>query len=174
VFLFFPVGCRGIPGVHEAVWITSFISFYFLYPSTFNILEVAAVDEPKLHLWETGIIRITRHPQAVGQLLWCAAHSAWIGSSFMIVTSLGLMVHHAFGCYHGDFRLKRKYGEAFEELKARTSTVPFLAILDGRQELPEDYYKEFLRAPYLFLLPFCIGAYFSHPLMQLGALKLGW
>jgi zeta-carotene isomerase len=29
---------RGIPGVHEAVWIASFISFYFLYPSTFNIL----------------------------------------------------------------------------------------------------------------------------------------
>ncbi|KAG7668936.1 hypothetical protein Ndes2437B_g06671 [Nannochloris sp. 'desiccata'] len=165
---------RGIPGVHEAVWITSFISFYFLYPSTFNILEVAAVDEPKLHLWETGIIRITRHPQAVGQLLWCAAHSAWIGSSFMIVTSLGLMVHHAFGCYHGDFRLERKYGDAFDELKARTSTVPFLAILEGRQELPKDYYKEFLRAPYLFLVPFCIGAYLSHPLMQYGALKLGW
>lgn len=165
---------RGIPGVHEAVWITSFISFYFLYPSTFNILEVAAVDEPKLHLWETGIIRITRHPQAVGQLLWCAAHSAWIGSSFMIVTSLGLMAHHAFGCYHGDFRLKRKYGDAFEEMKARTSTVPFLAILEGRQELPKDYYKEYLRLPYLFLVPFCIGAYLSHPLMQYGALKLGW
>ena len=31
-----------------------FISFFFLYPSTFNILEVAAVDKPKLHLWETG------------------------------------------------------------------------------------------------------------------------
>lgn len=46
--------------MHELVWIMNFISFYFLYPSTFNILEVAAVDEPKLHLWETGIMRITR------------------------------------------------------------------------------------------------------------------
>ena len=165
---------RGVPGVHEAVWVSSFISFYFLYPSTFNILEVAAVDEPKLHLWETGIIRITRHPQAVGQLIWCLAHTAWIGSSFMIATSLGLMAHHAFGCWHGDFRLKRKYGDAFEELKARTSTVPFAAILNGRQILPAQYWKEFLRAPYLFLFPFCIGCYLSHPLMQLGALKLGW
>lgn len=33
---------RGVPGVHELVWILSFISFYFLYPSTFNILEVGA------------------------------------------------------------------------------------------------------------------------------------
>lgn len=31
---------RGVPGVHEFVWILNFISFYFLYPSTFNILEV--------------------------------------------------------------------------------------------------------------------------------------
>lgn len=30
--------------------------------------QVAAVDEPRLHLWETGITRITRHPQAVGQV----------------------------------------------------------------------------------------------------------
>ena len=31
---------RGVPFVHDAVWLLNFISFYFLYPSTFNILEV--------------------------------------------------------------------------------------------------------------------------------------
>ena len=31
---------RGVPGIHELVWSLNFISFYFLYPSTFNILEV--------------------------------------------------------------------------------------------------------------------------------------
>lgn len=165
---------RGIPGVHEAVWFLSFVSFYFLYPSTFNILEVAAVDEPKLHLWESGIIRITRHPQAFGQLIWCVAHTAWIGSSFMVATSLGLMVHHAFACWHGDFRLKRKYGEAFESLKERTSIVPFAAILDGRQNLPDEYWKEFVRLPYVFLAPFCVGAYLCHPLMQQASYWLGW
>ncbi|MBA0797866.1 hypothetical protein Gohar_008522, partial [Gossypium harknessii] len=51
------------PGVHQLVWLSNFISFFFLYPSTFNLLEVAAVDQPKVHLWETGIMRITRHPQ---------------------------------------------------------------------------------------------------------------
>ena len=39
--------------------------------------QVAAVDEPKLHLWDTGVTRITRHPQAFGQLIWCIAHTAW-------------------------------------------------------------------------------------------------
>jgi hypothetical protein len=54
---------QDVPGMHSAVWALSFVSFFFLYPSTFNILEVAAVDKPKLHLWETGIMRVTRHPQ---------------------------------------------------------------------------------------------------------------
>ena len=73
--------------------------------------QVAAIDKPELHLWETGVMRITRHPQAFGQALWCAAHLLWIGSSFMLTTSAALMAHHLFSCWHGDFRLRRKYGE---------------------------------------------------------------
>ena len=38
------------------------------------------MDEPKLHLWETGVMRITRHPQSFGQALWCFAHTLWIGA----------------------------------------------------------------------------------------------
>jgi uncharacterized membrane protein len=75
---------QSLPGLHTALWIANFVSFLFLYPSTFNLLEVAAVDKPKLHLWETGVTRITRHPQAWGQLLWCVAHTIWIGNSFMV------------------------------------------------------------------------------------------
>jgi len=165
---------QGVAGVHEAVWMLNFISFFFLYPSTFNILEVAAVDEPKLHMWETGIMRITRHPQMVGQGLWCLAHTLWVGNSFMVTTSLGLMVHHLFGCWHGDRRLKAKYGEAFESVKSRTSIMPFQAILEGRQVLPPDYYKEFLRMPYLAVTLFTLGAYFAHPVMQSASFYLKW
>ncbi|KAJ9518698.1 hypothetical protein QJQ45_018720 [Haematococcus lacustris] len=164
---------RGVAGVHEVVWALNFLSFYFLYPSTFNILEVAAVDEPKLHMWETGIMRITRHPQMVGQLIWCAAHTLWIGNSFMVTTSLGLMAHHLFGCWHGDRRLAAKYGEAFEAVKSRTSTFPMQAVWEGRQVLPADYYKEFLRVPYLAVTAFTLGAYLVHPLMQRGSYYLG-
>eukprot|EP00798_Chlamydomonas_sp_ICE-L_P014727 gene14727-20771_t len=54
---------KEVPGVHSLLWVINLISFYFLYPSTFNILEVPAIDEPKLHKWETGFMRITRHPR---------------------------------------------------------------------------------------------------------------
>jgi uncharacterized membrane protein len=33
---------RGQPLVHEAVWALNFVSFFFLYPSTFNLLEARA------------------------------------------------------------------------------------------------------------------------------------
>ena len=32
---------QGVPGVREFVWLLSAISFLFLYPATFNLLEVA-------------------------------------------------------------------------------------------------------------------------------------
>lgn len=163
---------RGAPGLRPLLWGANFLSFFLLSPSTFNLLEVAAVDEPRLHLWETGVARITRHPQAWGQLLWCAAHTAWIGSSFMVATSAVLCLHHALSIPHGDYRLRRKHGEAFDAVEARTSVLPFAAILDGRQELPEDYWREWARAPYLAIAAATLGAYLVHPLMEAGSYSL--
>ncbi|MCY7390362.1 MAG: hypothetical protein LH647_02320, partial [Leptolyngbyaceae cyanobacterium CAN_BIN12] len=54
---------QGVAGVQPIVWSLSAISFLFLYPATFNLLEIAAIQKPEVHLYETGIIRITRHPQ---------------------------------------------------------------------------------------------------------------
>lgn len=71
-------------------------------------------------------------------------------------------------------RLKAKYGDAFEDVKARTSIVPFAAILDGRQKLPDNFYTEFLRWPYLAVTIFTVGAYLAHPLMQSASYYLGW
>uniref|UniRef100_A0A0D9XYS8 NnrU domain-containing protein n=1 Tax=Leersia perrieri TaxID=77586 RepID=A0A0D9XYS8_9ORYZ len=165
---------QGISGLHELIWFSSFISFFFLYPSTFNLLEVAAVDKPKFHMWETGIMRITRHPQMVGQVIWCLAHTLWIGNSVAVAASIGLIGHHLFGVWNGDRRLASRYGEAFEVLKQRTSVIPFAAIIEGRQKLPNDYYKEFIRLPYLAITALTLGAYFAHPLMQASSYKLPW
>ncbi|KAL0366722.1 UNVERIFIED_CONTAM: 15-cis-zeta-carotene isomerase, chloroplastic [Sesamum radiatum] len=159
---------QGVPGLHELLW------FFFLYPSTFNLLEVAAVDKPKMHLWETGIMRITRHPQMVGQVMWCVAHSIWIGNSVAVAASVGLIAHHLFGVWNGDRRLSIRYGEAFEAVKNRTSVIPFAAILDGRQKLPDDYFTEFIRLPYLSITALTLGAYFAHPLMQAASSRLHW
>jgi len=153
---------QGIPGVQTLVWLLSAISFLFLYPATFNLLEIAAIQKPQVHLYETGIIRITRHPQMVGQVIWCIAHTLWIGTSFTLVTSVGLVLHHLFGVWHGDHRLQKCYGEAFANVKARTSIIPFLAILQGRQILK---LQEFLRPAYLGIVVFILLLWWSHPLL---------
>ncbi|KAL6188920.1 hypothetical protein ACLB2K_040311 [Fragaria x ananassa] len=165
---------KDVFGVHELVWLSNFMSFFFLYPSTFNLLEVAAVDKPKMHLWETGIMRITRHPQLVGQVVWCLAHTIWIGNSVTVAASIGLIGHHLFGAWNGDRRLAIRYGENFEVVKKRTSILPFAAIIDGRQKLPKDYYKEFIRLPYFVITALTLGAYFAHPLMQAASFGLHW
>lgn len=160
--------------IHAACFVTDFVSFLLLYPSTFNLLEVAAIKKPELHLWETGVIRITRHPQAVGQVMWCIAHSAWIGSSTAISASSVLVAHHLFSMWHGDRRLKETHGESFEAIKEKTSIMPFQAIVEGRQKLPDDYYKEFLRGPYALVVFGTLTAYYAHPWMMAGAALLKW
>ncbi|WP_208821887.1 NnrU family protein [Tolypothrix sp. PCC 7910] len=162
---------KDVPGVQILVWVLSAISFIFLYPATFNLLEIAAIQKPEVHLYETGIIRISRHPQMVGQIIWCVAHTLWLGTTFTLVTSIGLVLHHLFGVWHGDRRLTQRYGEAFEVVKQRTSIIPFLAIIDGRQSLK---LQEFLRPAYLGVTIFVALLWWSHPLLLAATSKLTW
>ena len=162
---------QGIPGIRTLVWVLSAISFLFLYPATFNLLEIAAIQKPQVHLYETGIIRITRHPQMVGQIIWCVAHTLWLGTSFTLVTSIGLILHHLFGVWHGDRRLSQRYGEAFALLKQRTSIIPFRAIIDGRQSLN---WQEFLRPAYLGVAIFTGLLWWSHPLLFVATSRIMW
>ncbi|HIK37187.1 MAG TPA: hypothetical protein IGQ44_04250 [Geminocystis sp. M7585_C2015_104] len=161
---------QGIRGIRELVWILSAISFLFLYPATFNLLEIAAVAKPEVHLYETGIIRITRHPQLFGQTIWCFAHTLWIGTTFTLFTSLALIAYHLFAVWHGDYRLTRRYGEAFLKIKHNTSVIPFLAVLDGRQKLE---IREFLRPAYLGVVLFVILFWQLHPWLMTATGKVG-
>ena len=161
---------QGVPGMVPLVWLGTAISFLFLYPATYNLLEIPAVLKPQVRLYATGIIRISRHPQAVGQILWCLTHALWIGSSFMLVTCIGLIAHHLFAVWHGDRRLRARFGEAFEELRSSTSVVPFQAVLDGRQTL---VWLEFLRPAQLGIAVAVAVFWWSHRFISsAGALML--
>ena len=162
---------QGLPGLEPAVWLLSAISFIFLYPATFNLLEIAAIQKPEVHLYNAGIIRITRHPQMVGQVIWCVAHSLWLGTSFMILTSVGLILHHLFAVWHGDRRLRSRYGESFETLKSQTSVIPFLAILQKQQTLE---LKEFLRPSYLGIAGFVLLFWWAHPILIRASSGVAW
>ena len=156
---------QGIPGMVPFIWMTTAISFLFLYPATYNLLEIPALAKPQVRLYEQGIIRVSRHPQAIGQILWCVSHGLWIGSSFMLITSAGLIGHHLFSIWHGDRRLKVRFGEEFEKLKTNTSVIPFLAVFDGRQKLQ---WKEFIRPSQLGILIAVATFWWSHRFISAG------
>ncbi|MBF2056904.1 MAG: hypothetical protein IGQ45_06715 [Cyanobacterium sp. T60_A2020_053] len=162
---------QGVTGVKTVVWILSAVSFIFLYPATFNLLEIAAIQKPEIHLYETGIIRITRHPQMVGQVIWCIAHTLWLGTSFMVVTSLGLIAHHLFAVWHGDRRWEKRYGDAFLKVKERTSVLPFLAMVEGRQTIK---WLEFLKPAYIGVGGFTLLFWFIHPWLMTVTSRVSW
>ena len=70
-----------LPPEHSASIVQSLNSYFLSITDnlTASLLscqpQIAAVEKPTIHLWETGITRITRHPQFVGQLIWCVAHT---------------------------------------------------------------------------------------------------
>nr|WP_237269753.1 NnrU family protein [Synechocystis sp. CACIAM 05] len=162
---------QGVTGVKPLVWILSALSFFFLFPATFNLLEIAAIQKPEIHLYETGIIRICRHPQMVGQVIWCIAHTLWLGTTFTLVTSLGLIAHHCFAVWHGDRRWQHKYGEAFLAVKQRTSIVPFQAIWEGRQTL---VWQEFIKPAYVGVMGFIALLWWGHPWLMVMTSRVNW
>jgi uncharacterized membrane protein len=154
------------PWIVPLVWSGTAISFLFLYPATYNLLEIPAVQKPQVRLYATGIIRVSRHPQAVGQILWCATHLLWIGSSFMLATCSGLIAHHLFAVWNGDRRLRNRFGAAFDDWRASTSVVPFRAVLDGRQSL---VLAEFLRPAQLGIAIAVAVFWWAHRFIGAGA-----
>ena len=151
--------------VYLLVWFLTAISFLFLYPATYNLLEIPSVLKPQVRIYGTGIMRITRHPQAFGQIIWCLAHTLWIGTSFTFITSLGLILHHLFAIWHGDKRLEIKFGEEFYKYKDSTSIIPFVAIFDGRQKI---IVKEFFKFSQLGILIAIALIWWSHKFINIA------
>lgn len=161
---------QGVPYMHELCYVITFVSFLFLYPATFNLLEVAAVKKPSFRIYETGIIRITRHPQLTGQVLWCLAHGAWMGTSFTLVACLTLIAQHLVGAWNGDRRLRDRYGQEWTRYSERTSILPFASIIDGKQELRLNEFG----FGYLGVVAFVVGTYVAHPWMLRVVGELQW
>ena len=159
---------QGNSFVFYIVWALTAISFIFLYPATYNLLEIPSVQKPTVRIYSTGIMRVTRHPQAIGQIIWCIAHSLWIGTSFTLVTSLGLIFHHLFAIWHGDKRLEFKFGEEFYKFRESTSVIPFLAIIEGRQVFK---FREYFKLSQLGILIAIIVIWTSHKYINIAVMQ---
>jgi uncharacterized membrane protein len=79
-----------------------------------------------------GILRVTRHPFLTGVSLWAAFHVTATGrlaGSIFFGTFLILAV---FGTHAIDRKAAQRRPEAWRDIAAQTSVIPFAAIAEGR------------------------------------------
>lgn len=80
-----------------------------------------------------GILRVTRNPFLWGVGLWALAHIVPNGDLASVILFGTLAVLALAGSALIDAKLARRLGPAWNRFAARTSNIPFAAILSGRQ-----------------------------------------
>ena len=111
-----------------------------------------------------GVLRITRHPFLWGVIIWSAFH-VMANGDLASVLFFGTFLAVAFlGTLSIDAKRKRKLGGAWEAFAAKTSNVPFAAVIGGRNSLHfgESLGWRFLVAAALFLAVLFAHAYLFH------------
>ena len=82
-----------------------------------------------------GMQRITRHPFLWGVALWAAFHIGANGDIASIVLFATFLVVALAGTRSIDHKRAKKLGEVWTRYTERTSSVPFLAMAQGRTKL---------------------------------------
>lgn len=113
-------------------WLLMFLALILFVASLLNpnpggLAATAIAGEPR------GVLKITRHPGFVAFSLFGLAHilmNGWAGDVifFGMFPALGIL-----GGMHQDARKIRDLGERYREFKAKTSFVPFAALISGCQ-----------------------------------------
>jgi len=82
-----------------------------------------------------GVLRITRHPFLWGMVLWSGFHLLANGDLAAVIFFGTFFATALFGTFSIDAKLRRRLGPAWEAFAAKTSNVPFGAVLAGRNTL---------------------------------------
>lgn len=82
-----------------------------------------------------GIHRVTRHPFLWGMALWSAVHLAFNSDAASLAFFGTFLVVSVAGTFSIDAKRARIFGESWRRYAARTSNLPFAAILQGRNRL---------------------------------------
>jgi uncharacterized membrane protein len=82
-----------------------------------------------------GVLRVTRHPFLWGVALWALAHLVVNGDAASLVLFGSLLLLALVGPPSIDAKRRRALGRRWEPFAAATSSVPFAAIVQGRNSL---------------------------------------
>lgn len=113
------------------------LAMLLIVPGLATRNPASALQEGALHRTDvvSGMLRITRHPFLWGVVAWAAGHLLANGeapSVLLFGVFLGLAL---LGTVTIDAKRRRALGGKWDAFAARTSSLPFLAIVQGRQRL---------------------------------------
>lgn len=101
-------------------------------PNPTSVRQEGVLDRPDA---VKGMLRITRHPFLWGVAIWAAGHLLVNGERASIILFASILLLALFGTASIDAKRKRALGAKWDAFAAQTSSVPFAAILSGRQKL---------------------------------------
>jgi uncharacterized membrane protein len=121
---------------------------------------VAAAKEANIK----GVLRITRHPFLWGVILWSAFHLAANGDLASVIFFGTFLAVAFFGTFSIDAKRKRKSGGVWDAFAAKTSNIPFGAVISGRNSLniSESLGRPFWIAAAVFLIILFAHYYLFH------------
>ena len=123
------VGARALLVAAIALGVVFMTGAFAGYAGSPYALGGENVREPR------GLERVTRHPFFVGAMLLGGAHALLAPHRVGAVAMGSLALFAAFGAWFQDRKLLALRGQSYADYLASTSTIPFAAILAGRQRL---------------------------------------
>ncbi len=140
-------GARGHAGDGELWTITPalrhaslglvFLGFLLIVPGLLTPNPTSVAQQGVLDSEEParGIVRVTRHPFLWGVAIWAFAHIISNGDLASLVLFGCLLLLALVGPPSIDAKRAKAFGALWEAFRAKTSAVPFAAILQRRQRL---------------------------------------
>jgi uncharacterized membrane protein len=122
---------RAVAPIRWLAWILMLVAL-ILFVGSFINPNPGGMSAPANRTEPRGILKITRHPSFVAFSLFGLAHvlmNGWAGDVifFGMFPALGIL-----GGVHQDARKIRELGASYREFLAKTSFLPFAALVSGR------------------------------------------
>lgn len=107
-----------------------------------------------------GVLRITRHPFLWGVALWAAFHTLANGDEAGVIFFATFFIVALSGPFAIDAKRRRKMGDDWAQFAARTSNIPFAAILSGRTRFSA---REYFDWRFFAALAIFVALLLAHP-----------
>jgi len=162
-----------LPGLRPAAFALVFVAFLFVGIGLATPSPTRVGMESRLAQgtdMARGMVRVTRHPFLWGVALWSLVHLIMNGDLASVILFGSLLLLALGGTVAIDAKRRRKFGDGWRQFAQTTSSVPFAAILSGRNRIDAALSEIGIVRPLVAALAYALifylhGRFFGAPLV---------